>query len=143
MKKTALILLAVFFCSIGFNSVSYGQDSDKDVVVIKSKDVVKTRNASSNIKVKAPTEDANPIAAPSIKGGTASESECTLVFDNFTGFFVEIYVDGVYKGTVGAWGALTIYNSETYKKVYCITTGGSKDWLLKGKYDGTKKFRLE
>jgi len=144
MKKRFFPLMLMVLASFVFaiNS-AYAQDSDKDIVVIKSKDVVKTRNSSAHIKVKAPVDDASPVDAPGLKGGKTSGNEVILNFDNYTGFFVEVYVDGAYKGTVGAWGKLTVFNQEACNKIYCVTTGGSKDWLQKGKYKSSHTFKLE
>ena len=69
----------------------------------------KTRGENPNVKNEHEMNDrtAKP-KAPRSKGGTATRGSSTGIFhvDNHTGWYVKIYVDGDYVGTVGPYGDL-------------------------------------
>ena len=52
----------------------------------------------------------------------------TINFDNYTGLFVKVYVDGNYKGTIDAWGKASITVKSGYNSVYLVSVGGTKEW---------------
>lgn len=138
MKNRMLfsVLFVAFFSFLNVSNIN-AQDKDKTIKEIKSKDVIKTRNYNPHIQVLVPKSDDDPTPAPNKKGGENDDAaiEYEVIIDNFTGFYVEVYIDGVYKGTIGDWGTLNISVNEAYKKVYCITTGGTKDWLITGEFE--------
>jgi hypothetical protein len=139
MKKiTMYSLIVVAMVTISSLSI-HAQEADRSVISIKSKDVEKTRGGNPNIKVQVPKIDEKPLPAilPDVAGSF------TVRFENATGFFVEVYLDGVYSGTVGAWGKLVVPADKAFDKVYCITTGGSRDWYAKGKQKDDVSFKLE
>lgn len=140
LLSTVLCLTLIF---TGLNNV-FSQDRDKTIKEIKSKDVVKTRNYNAHIQFGAPKNDKNPQPAPANKGGeeVADLVELDVVVDNFTGYYVEVYIDGVYKGTVSDWGTLNFTVQEPYTKLYCITSGGTKDWLVKGTFNKDRIWKL-
>lgn len=119
------------------------QDKDKTVKEIKSKEVIKTRNINPHIENTVPLSDENTKPAPMKKGGEASQvAEYEVIVDNFTGYFIEVYIDGTYKGTISDWGTITITMDKAYEKLYCITTGGTKDWLVTGSFSEDLVWKL-
>ena len=130
----SIVLIAIFSLANIFTLSA--QDKDKTIKEIKSKDVIKTRDYNKNIQVLVPKTDDDPTPAPAKKSGKDDEAvvEYDIIIDNFTGYYVDVYIDGMYKGTIGDWGTLNITVGEAYKKVYCITSGGSKDWLITGDF---------
>ncbi len=103
---------------------------------ISKKKVENMRGANSKIKMDAPTTDVE-MAKPSKQRGS-----CTVAFTNNTGYYVKIYVDGTYKGTLSPYesGSVTVYSG--YTTIYCITTGGTYDWSAAGNCDGTYTYAL-
>jgi succinyl-CoA synthetase beta subunit len=95
MKTKNLIVCAMIaFMAVAFSSINASAQKKVDV---KSTVAVKTRGANPNIKMDAPTTDAKPVAK-------ARGAACTVKFDNYTGLYIKVYVDGYYKGTLDAWG---------------------------------------
>lgn len=98
MNKSILVLITFFF-SLG---AVYAQGEVKKEHVVK--DVVATKIAGErgNDKIKSdiPVTD---VAAPT-NDGCGGCYDCTLVFDNYTGYWVNVYVNGVFKGVIEPWG---------------------------------------
>jgi hypothetical protein len=71
---------------------------------------VKGRGAASgadeNIKTpRAANDMASKMPAPPTKGGAAARgSTCVVHGDNRTGLYIDFYLDGAFRGTVGPWG---------------------------------------
>jgi hypothetical protein len=59
----------------------------------------------TNIKTKqAPNDPAKDTPAPANKGGEKTRAAaCIVNFDNYTPWFIEMYVDGNFAGIVGPW----------------------------------------
>lgn len=118
----------------------------KTVVDIESADVdySNTRSTNPNIKISAPDNDKNPLPGSKKKGNAkANGKECEIIFDNYTGYFIEVYIDGIYKGTVGEWGTLYVTVRGGYTKIYALTTGGTKEWNAEGNCEGNYVWKLK
>ncbi|RZL35965.1 MAG: hypothetical protein EOO96_07955 [Pedobacter sp.] len=123
MKTKNLIVCAMIaFMAVAFSSTSAFAQKKVDV---KSTAVAKSRGANPNIKVDAPTSDAKPVVKS--RGTT-----CSVKFDNFTGLYIKVYVDGYYKGTLDAWGAGTVTVASGYTTIYAVSVGGTREWKASG-----------
>lgn len=147
MKKllfiTSLVLMGMVFTPQNTKAQEY---EGKTVVEIDQSDVdyTNTRSTNPHIKMTAPGNDKNPMPASKKKGNEkASAKECEIIFDNYTGYFIEVYVDGMYKGTVGEWGTLYVTVRGGYKKIYALTTGGTKEWKAEGSCEGNYVWKLK
>jgi hypothetical protein len=79
--------------------------------------------ADENIKSDSDANDANkPVAAPANKGGERSKGvdACAVVVDNRTGWYVRIFVDGTYRGTIAPWGDAYCYTGAGTTKLYAV-----------------------
>ncbi|TKC09854.1 hypothetical protein FA048_06470 [Pedobacter polaris] len=133
MKTKNLIVCAMIaFMAVAFSSTSAFAQKKVDV---KSTAAVKTRGANPNIKMDAPTSDAKPVAK-------ARGAACTVKFDNYTGLYIKVYVDGYYKGTLDAWGAGTVTVAGGYTKIYCVSAGGTREWNASGNCEGGYTYSL-
>jgi len=84
----------------GVSNVSYAQAKKKKTVEVKSKSVDANRGENPNIKTGPPTED---------KAEEKSRAAlCSIFFDNYTGLYINIYVDGNYKGQLSPYGSGTV-----------------------------------
>ena len=45
----------------------------------------------------------------------------SVIIDNSTGYYVDIFVDNIYKGTIDAWGKSTITVLKPFKNIYYIS----------------------
>ena len=129
MKKVFLTLFIAMFAL----TATYAQVRGVDVA---KKKVDATRGANPNIKSDVPSTD-KEMAKPSKTRGS-----CTVAFTNNTGYYVKVYIDGTYKGTLAPYesGSVTVYSG--YTTIYCITTGGTYDWSAAGNCEGTYTYKL-
>ena len=120
MKRILLISLAAFLTFSFLNA----QDAEKKDIESKAAKVEKSRGEDPNIKTDRPADD-TPVPKPdeSTRGGY-----CKVVVDNWSGYAVDIYVDGEYAGTVGAWGDGYTWAIEGKTKLYGRSTGGTLTW---------------
>ncbi len=137
MKKVALFVFAaaIFFCS----SNAFSQTKEKKSKDVNAVKVEKSRGENPNIKQGRPTTD-TPAAKPDKSRGDV----CIIGFDNYTGYYVDVYVDGVYRGTLDPWeneNTVTLYSG--YKTIYCVTTGGTYEWSDSGNCDGYYYYKLK
>ena len=148
MRQIAFILTITLIGFMASPQKSVAQNYDgKTVVDIEHSNVdySNTRSTNPNIKINAPDNDKNPLPASSKKNSkkTNNAKECEIIFDNYTGYFIEVYIDGIYRGTVGEWGTLYVTVKGGYTKVYAITTGGTKEWKADGNCDGNYVWKLK
>lgn len=134
MKQLILGILVSCFM-LGTATTSYSQKVKPVTRDIKAKTVEASRGANTNIKSDAPTTD-NAVAQAR---GAAS---CSIYFSNYTGYYVNVYVDGYYKGQLSPWGGGTVVVGDGYTSIYCITAGRTLEWSDAGNCYGSYTFRL-
>ncbi len=125
MRKN-LFMLLIAVLSFGFANA---QTNGKREHVIKDVKATKMVPGSTRGSTKAkPTTDVI-VEAPTNRG---SGSYCYLTFDNYTGYNIDIWVDGNYKGWVEAWGKgdVTVYGG--YTSWYAESAGGGYSWSNSG-----------
>ena len=132
MKKTILSILAAGCMLIAFSTESSAQK--KTTVKIESKAVDASRGSSNpKIKGEAPTTD---------KAEGKPRGTCSVYFDNYSGLYVKVYVDGYYRGTLSPYGSFTVNVADGYTEIYCISTGGTRDWEATGNCTGRYIYSL-
>ncbi|MBC8343211.1 MAG: hypothetical protein ISR55_07110 [Bacteroidetes bacterium] len=118
MKKVLLIgFVTLFTLSV------YGQSKEVKVIESKSATIEKTRGNNPNVVKERSNTD---VAIP--KPEKSRGDDCRVVVDNWTGYSVDIYVDGDYAGTVGAWSDGYTYTAEGQTSLYGKSVGGSIEW---------------
>jgi hypothetical protein len=137
MKKCLFLCLFLFMTGTLSFSVS-AQEKPSKSVEVTGKAVPKSRGANPNIKMDIPTVD-NPIPRPPKSRGDL----CTVKFDNWTGLYIKIYVDGNYKGILDPWDKGSVTVGSGYTKIYCVSTGGSREWNADGNCDGGYTYTLK
>ncbi|RYD94361.1 MAG: hypothetical protein EOP50_09650 [Sphingobacteriales bacterium] len=126
MKKVFLSLLMA-----GSLLMASSMDSNAQTTrTVQGKAVSKGRGANPNIKKDAPTTDV-------MTKGTKTRGACSITVDNWTSLYVKVYVDGVYRGTVDAWGKGTVTVGDGYTTVYCVSVGGTREWNDSGSCTNT------
>ncbi len=134
MKKTIFGILAAAGMLLAASSNSYAQSTKKVSRTVKAKTVDASRGSNSNIKSDAPTSD---VAQPKARGAA-----CSIYFSNYTGYYVNIYVDGYYRGQLSPWGGGTVVVGDGYTSIYCITAGKTLEWSDAGNCFGSYTFKL-
>ena len=124
----------IAFMAVAFSTMDASAQKKVDVT---STAVPKTRGkgVNPNIKVDAPTSDEKPVAK-------SRGAACTVKFDNYTGLYIKVYVDGNYKGTLDAWGAGTVTVAGGYTKIYAVSVGGTREWNASGNCEGGYTYTL-
>lgn len=135
MKKSILGILSAGFLFLAFSTSSFAQKTKPVTRTVKAATVSSSRGANANIKSEAPNTDA-PVAQ------ARGASLCNIYFSNYTGYYVNIYVDGYYKGQLSPWGGGTVVVGDGYTTIYCITAGKTLEWKDEGNCQGSYTFRL-
>ena len=107
----ALLVLAI--PSVEANN-SQRQKSKPKVTVLKGSKGEASRGgeADANIKMGKETNDASvQMDAPPSKGGAVSRGGgyCEVQFDNRSRWYIKVYVDGNYRGTLSPYGDAVVY----------------------------------
>ena len=129
LNLSVLLISIVFFLGVTMLSNTYAQE--KKSVDITAQKVEKSRGENPNIEFSVPKTDDNPAPKPE----KTRDPYCGIDFENWTGYYVEIYVNRIYRGTLGPWekGSVTVYAG--YTSIYCITSGGTYEWSKAGSCD--------
>lgn len=131
MKKMFLAIcltIAAFY-------LGHAQQTTDNIVELTPTEV-KNRDVNPHIKKDIPTTDAvNPMP-------DKSRGIHHLDFDNLTGYFIKLYIDGNYMGTVAPWGHSKIAVTGQYNEVYGITTGNTYQWQKEDNYTDNVTFKL-
>jgi hypothetical protein len=131
MKKTLLSIFAATCMLLAFSTSSSAQKQIK--VKLTSRTVDVNRGSNPNIKAEAPTTDTKQGKPRGV---------CSVYFDNYSGLYVKVYVDGYYQGTLSPYGSFTVNVADGYTEIYCISTGGTRDWAATGNCTGKYIYSL-
>ena len=121
MKKTIFGILAAGCMLLAFSTTASAQK--KITVKLTSQQVEASRGSNPNIKTTAPTTD-NPQSK--------SRGTCYIDFTNYTGYYINVYVDGNYMLQLWPYGKGTVYGVDGYTTIYGISAGGTVEWPTKG-----------
>ncbi len=124
-KITILVLLGAFFFLA--NTV----DAQN---VLTGQKFVKSRGASEYVI---------PSGDVAIQKPALSRGGCLIKFDNWTGYYVDLWIDKVYKGRLNPWENSQVLLPEGYTEVYCRTMGETYQWQSSGKCNEEFLLKLE
>ena len=119
MRKFLLLTL-IAFLSITFANA---QVLEKKNIDSKAAKIESTRGSNPNIVTAKPAND-----VPAVKPAEARGNTCTVNVVNHTGYTIDIYVDGNYKGTVSAYGTGYTTAIPGSTKLYGQSVGGTMYW---------------
>ncbi len=120
MKKLVLLTLVLFVCSLGLTA-----QAQKPVKEIKEKAkiVEKSRGTDENIITAKPTTDVKVAQKEKERGEL-----CTLYINNYTGYSIDIYINGNWEGTIAAYSTAYTYAYPGTTKAYGKSIGGTMSW---------------
>lgn len=124
-KVTMLLIVGVIFCFANFVNAQTELNATK---------VVKSRGISEYV---IPTGDVAVEKPVLTRGG------CIIKLDNWTGFYVDLWVDQVYKGRLNPWEGSQLILPEDYFEVYCRTLGDTYQWQSSGECNEEFLLKLE
>lgn len=122
MRKALFITLVAFLTSAFFYTAS-AQEKEAKIINAKAAKIDNTRGANPNIVTPKPTDDTKAKLQEQARGGS-----CTVYINNHTGYTIDVYVDGNYKGTVGAYSTGYTYAIPGQTKLYGQSIGGTMYW---------------
>lgn len=120
----AIVLSLAFATQIALSQTSAKSKSKSKQKVIElkaTKSSTRGEGADPNIKNEKETNDPNSdMNAPEKKGGakTRGGGYCEVRFDNRSRWFVKLYVDGTYRGTLSPYGDSVVYTGAGETSVY-------------------------
>ncbi|MBX2985355.1 MAG: hypothetical protein KF882_05260 [Bacteroidia bacterium] len=124
--KRTMIYAVAFIAMISISATAFAQNPPKTKIDLHQTKVTPTRGSNPNIKVDRPTTD----NATTSRG--YGSSTCRIYLSNYTDFNIDIYVDGVWKGTLGAWDEAYVNTGSGYTTMYGISTGKTTEWKFEG-----------
>src|SRR5260370_34217386 len=109
----ALVVLVLLAGSKQWNPTAFAAGPQAATATDKSSS---SRGAGEDPNIKADKQQAakndpaNEPPAPPKKGGAKTRGffDCWVTADNYTPWWVDVYVDGTYRGEVAPWGAGTV-----------------------------------
>ena len=119
MKK---IIVAALVCAMSIGSIQASYAAGKTVKVVATK-MEKSRGANPEIKSDRPTTD---------KMKEKSRGSCTVNFRNHTGYYINVYMDGIFWGTLSPYASGSVTDGDGYTKIYCETAGKTYHWSAEG-----------
>lgn len=100
-------------------------------------------NASKVVKSRGVSEYVIPSGDIAIEKPVLSRGGCVVALDNWTGYYVDIWVDKVYKGRLCPWENSQLILPEGYAEVYCRTMGETYQWQSAGECNEQFQLKLE
>lgn len=128
MKKLVLLLVVMFSATLFVST--YAQDVKKEtkVITVKGAEIEKTRGASPYIKTPKPVDDEIIVPKPKESEQARGGEWCKVTVDNWTGYTIDVYVDGDYAGTVGSWSDGYTWAIAGKTQLYAESVGGTVYW---------------
>lgn len=124
MKKTIAVTCLLLFLGAALNTVS-AQDARKRVDM--KAENVSSRGANPEVKSDRPTTDATSSKSRGSGSGT-----CYVYLHNYTAYTIDIYIDGYYEGTLGAYADNYVPTGTGYTTMYGLSVGKTKEWKFSG-----------
>lgn len=116
MKKLMLIAIAIFGLTVTFSTQSYAQAKKKVAVYAKP--------GSGDGKGSAPSSD-------EVRPKKKTRGTCYLYLDNFTGYYVDVWVEDQYQGRLSPYATsvrFDVWTPGNWTKWYAKTAGGTYYW---------------
>jgi hypothetical protein len=128
--KTKRLLLGLL--AIGL-LMSLSIDSFTQTVLMGEK-LIKTRGASEYV---LPAEDVEMLKPVLSRGG------CMVKIDNWTGYYIDLWVDKIYKGRLNPWASNQMILDGDWTEVYARTMGEAYQWSSEGECNEEFVLKLE
>jgi hypothetical protein len=136
MKKKSIISLTTtilfIFTFTFFTQAQTNAPGDKGKIEKPAKDVKlvgknvdKSLLVNANIKVDKSKSDVTAA-------GSDCSYACTTEVDNYSAYTIDVYLDGIYAGTVPPKSYITVATCNGYTIFYGISAGKTKEWLSTG-----------
>ena len=133
MKKVMLVAIAIISLSIGFSNQSNAQTKMKKKVMVYGKQGAGKENLT------VPSED-KPRAKSKKRG------YCYLYLDNFTGYYVDVWVEDQYQGRLSPYATsvrFDVWTPGNWTHWYAKTAGGTFYWTNDSYCNDSRVFTID
>jgi hypothetical protein len=131
MKKTIIskfvMLSTLFAFMLVTNSVSAQQKSGKKKKTIETKAISTPSNEVAALK--KPANEKNPKPEKKTRGGVYGSDYSDIIIDNYTGYSIDIYVDGSFRGTIAPYDKKVTWAVPGNTRLYGKTTFDDGSYL--------------
>lgn len=100
-------------------------------------------NGTKVVKSRGVSEYVIPTGDVAIEKPVLSRGGCVVKFDNWTGYYIDLWVDKVYKGRLNPWENSQLVLPEGYTEVFCRTLGETYQWQSSGECNEEFLLKLE
>ncbi len=100
-------------------------------------------NGTKVVKSRGVSEYVIPAGDVAMEKPVLSRGGCVVKFDNWTGYYVDLWVDKVYKGRLNPWENSQLILPEGYAEVFCRTLGETYQWQSEGQCNEEFLLKLE
>lgn len=132
MVRSRLALVGLFAALALVGTAAQAQVKD---TVVEKASTARSRGADTNVKALRGANSATAdVPAPANKApgrAKGAAAAYTLTLDNSTPWFIDIYIDGYYRGTMGPWADSWAYTATGSPRVYAradFDDGSYKYW---------------
>jgi len=127
---TFLLVLAYFFTS---NTVIFTQDKpEKTIETIYQKGTGDDANVISKDKKNDPNDKSQIPAWKDESSKGPGYDPCEVTLKNYTSWYIDIYIDGYYQGTIGPWEDRYTYTGTGTTKLYAKAEMNDGSYLYWG-----------
>ena len=134
MKKTIIskfvMLSALFAFMLVTNPVSAQQKSSKKKKTIESKAISTPSNEVAALK--KPANEKNPKPEKKTRGDVYGSNYSDILVDNYTGYSIDIYVDGSFRGTIAPYDKKVTWAVPGNTRLYAKATFDDGSYLYWG-----------
>lgn len=130
MKKFVMMSLAVIGFTMMFHTKAAAQAPQKKKVVLEAQQVTEKKDL--------PGPDGTPRQKK-------TRGYCYVYFDNFTGNYVDIWVEGIYQGRLSPYATsvrIDVWVPGNWTKWYAQTTDGALYWSNSSYCNDSRVFTL-
>jgi hypothetical protein len=129
MKAKILLLVLVPLTFILFlSNISLAQE------VVMGEKVIKSRGVNEYVL---------PAMDEFVERPVLSRGGCVVKVDNWTGYYVDLWVDKLYKGRLNPWASNQMILNQGWTEVYARTMGESYQWKSEGECNEEIILKLE
>lgn len=72
-----------------------------------------------------------------------TDDACVVKLDNWTGHYIDFWVDKIYKGRLSPWASNQVVVGSKWTEIYCRTLGQSYQWKAEGECNEEFQLKLE
>ncbi len=124
MKLRFFILLSIISILTSVTKINaQKQYWNEKLILVKGIKYNKSRGLDENILVKKPESDIQAA-----KPDKSSGALCEIYLNNYTGYNVDVYINGEWSGTIAAYNSQYFFTSDWNAKIYGKSIEGNYCW---------------